>query len=442
MRRGTRRWCQGLVLGGLLVGSPGLTAAPDGGTSARAASPSRTSGAERAAERQFLAWLEPRAAEARLEVRTLWRGDLDGDRVPERVALLCSKVEDEALSFWYVIEKSPSVRWLLTQERNSGRCVRSEEEEQGADRPDAGALTSMPWLALGSTIELQDGYSRWDARVRVALRDGRPSLVAAAGSSHDMVKAYGYEQDWERLRFEAWQHEIGEEQPRPGASALIPVLVRAQPLPPTVNRVTFGKEHWSGEADASLRVSALRERPDSVRVRVEVRDDVARPVPVGADTARFLAADHLELWWRMADDVSCDTSKKADCAVRQLGLALREDGGVEARWLFPEKTPAALPEVELHEGRVEVVLPVGLLGLGTVVSSQRVAFTVAFSDSDASPYGQQTLVATSPLRWGVPATFGMLVFNVDGRRYPTPDSADDVAVEARRLEGDAPLRGE
>jgi hypothetical protein len=439
MRRETRRWCQALMMGGLLVGSPGLTAEPDGGTSPHAVA------AESDAERQFREWLERRATEARLKVRTLWRGDLDGDQVPERVALLCTREWEEGQKDWYVIEKSPSERWLLEQGRNTGgKCTSSEEEAQGG--PDAGAPRSKPWLALGPTLELSDGYSRWETRVEVALRDGVPSRVALESWANDMGIAYYSAEDWARLRFKHSERNTLEEdyeedyELRLPESALIPVLAREQPLPPTVNHVTFGKKHWSGEADASLQVSVLQEGPDAVRVRLKVRDDVARPAPVGADLARFIASDHLELWWKMGWRRSWDTPKTPYAGVRQLGIALREDGSVDARWLFPEKTSAALPKVELRQGRVEVVLPLGLLGIRKLFPPQRESFTAAWSDSDTPASGQQTLVATSVLQWGVPESFSLLVFNEEGRRYPSPGHLG-VGVEVRRLEGDVPLRG-
>lgn len=441
MRRGAARWCNLLTVGGLLVAGPGLSGTLDGGTPVRAPSRLRVVGTESAAERQFRQWLERRASEARLEVRKLWRGDLDGDKVPERVALLCSPVPGTGLANWFVIEKSPSERWLLEQHRNSGGdCQRFEQEAE--DTPDAGPPAALQWLALGPSLELSDGYATWEATSRVALRDGAPAVVAMSGMSHSMNMAYSYGRDWERLRAQSSREEIsegpGEASHGGGWRALLPVLAREQPLPPTVNRVTFGKQHWSGEADAALEVSVLREGADAVRVRVKVRDDVARPVPKDADAARFLAADHLELWWQVAADAPCDEAKKAECPVRQLGVALREGGGVEARWLHPEKAPDALPAVELREDRVEVVLPLKLLGLRAPSPRPSWPFTVAFSDSDSAEPGQQTLVATSGLRWGVPDTFSELVFTGEGRRYPAP-GVGEVTVETHRLKGDALL---
>jgi hypothetical protein len=221
--------------------------------------------------------------------------------------------------------------------------------------------------------------------------------------------------------------------------ALLPVLAQEAPLPPTLNRLPVGRKHHAGPADASLRVSVLRESPDALRVRLEVRDDLPRPVPEGASAARFLAADHLELWWRPADTRAvCEETLKASCPLRQLGLALRESGGVEARWLYPKKVKGPLPVAELRDGRVEVVLPLSLLGYEEtrLIDGWEVPFTAVFSDSDEDS-GQQTLIATSDLQWGVPASFGSLVFTEGGRRHPAPGRG---IVSWRRLEGKVRLR--
>ncbi|WNG44842.1 hypothetical protein F0U60_12620 [Archangium minus] len=68
-----------------------------------------------------------------------------------------------------------------------------------------------------------------------------------------------------------------------------------------------------------------------------------------------------------------------------------------------------------------------------------IAFTAAYSDSDDAS-GQQTLVATSQLKWGVPASFGVLSFVEGGRRhYPPLEEAlkgGNLQIEIRRLKGD------
>jgi hypothetical protein len=163
-------------------------------------------------------------------------------------------------------------------------------------------------------------------------------------------------------------------------------------------------------------------------------------VPEGASAARFLAADHLELWWRPYESVSCEETLKGSCPLRQLGIALRESGGVEARWLHPKKAKVPLPQAELRDGRVEVVIPLALLGYADLqpLEGLDIPFTAVFSDSD-SDSGQQTLIATSDLQWGVPASFGSLVFTEGGRRFPSPELTH---VQWRRLEARSRILGE
>lgn len=106
------------------------------------------------------------------------------------------------------------------------------------------------------------------------------------------------------------------------------------------------------------------------------------------------------------------------------------------------KHHAGAVDASLRVSVLEVVLPLSLLGYAATrpIEGREVPFTAVFSDSDEDG-GQQTLIATSDLQWGVPASFGSLVFTAGGRRHPAP--APRHGIESwRRLEGKARLRGE
>jgi hypothetical protein len=195
--------------------------------------------------------------------------------------------------------------------------------------------------------------------------------------------------------------------------ALLPVLASpevAATLPPTHNQVTHGAKHRRREQDASFRVAALAQGPDAVRLRIQVRDDVTVPAASGMSDRDLLGTDHLEIWWAAHDGQGTST--------RQLAVARTGEGTLLSRWLHPAGLTEPLPPVALDGNTFVVDLPLASLGVTRPEESWQVPLTVAFSDSDVPGAGQQTLVATSTLRWNEPATFGRLVSFPGHTRYP------------------------
>ncbi len=430
---GGHTWAGELTDAGTPVADAGGPGEPDEKPAVPRSEPPASGERESEAEREFRGWVNRRARAENLRLTALWRGDLDGDGAPERVALRCSPDPIYEQASWYVLERSPDEHWVLEWHQN----------QPGTCRWGVPSVAPHEWSVMGAALQLRDSYSGWESVDHIALRDGWPAIVSRWSEYHDFSGQSIQREAWDALQGSRWTHERarGEENRYVSTEfALLPVLAAEAPLPPTLNRIPVGRKHHSGEADASLRVSVLREGPDAVRVRLEVRDDVPRPVPDGTSAARFLAANHLELWWRPDERVSCEETLKASCSLRQLGLALRESGGVEARWLYPKKAKVPLPQAELRDGRVEVVIPLSLFGHAVAgpFEGLDVPFTAVFSDSDEDS-GQQTLIATSDLQWGVPASFGSLVFTEGGRRHPSPKRG---AVDWRRLEGKTRIRGE
>ena len=185
----------------------------------------------------------------------------------------------------------------------------------------------------------------------------------------------------------------------------------AKTVPKTTSYVIHGKQ--DGPRDADLDVKAELDG-GKVRLGVTVTDDRDLPLPSPrAPDADFLRSDHLEIWLQPGP-------RRAE--VRQLGVARLPDGTAHARWLHPRKLAAPLPAVAAPApGRFTIELDAAaLLGKPRFDPAIRheLPFAAAFSDSDQPGKRQETVIATSQLRWGKPETFGALIWFQNGARFP------------------------
>jgi hypothetical protein len=103
-------------------------------------------------------------------------------------------------------------------------------------------------------------------------------------------------------------------------------------------------------------------------------------------------------------------------------VARLADGQVHARWLHPRKVTEPLPKVSAPApGKLVLQFPAGSLfhekkffpGL-----AYQGAFAAVFSDTDDPKKRQETVVASSTLKWGKPETFGKIVWFANGTRFP------------------------
>jgi hypothetical protein len=359
-----------------------------------------------------------------LTVDWVSEAQLDEDPAREHLARLCDP-QDASSGGLYVLEQAPGVLWSVSSLSTHGACPSTPPGKE----------------PLPTSLSLSvDEYRVW-ASGDLAFREGRPVLLhssegGASGPSVDQGPGtYSSSENWDRLTFSAGTSgSDAEGNPRETGSggAIVPVLASpkaAATLPPTFNQVTSGRKWWTGEKDASVRVAALARSTSHVRLRVQVRDDVALPAAKDMSDWALLGTDHLEIWWAR--------NNIADTPARQLAVARTGEGGVLARWLHPEGLTEPLPEVALDGDTLLVDLPLASLGVTAPEAAWQVAFTVAFSDADEAGVGQQTLVATSGLRWNAPHTFGRLVSFPGHTRYPPEDGFpwDRVVYEPpRRLE--------
>jgi hypothetical protein len=191
-------------------------------------------------------------------------------------------------------------------------------------------------------------------------------------------------------------------------------------VPPAPVDVTFGAKRWSGKADADFAARVVLV-PQGLKVELAATDDRAVLPPADADARAMVRADHFELWFCQDQERSNECRDKP----AQLGVARTAGGGALARWLRPHPRGAPVPAVSVEKDRLVVILPLALVGAEPrgPGSSALVPFTVAYSDSDDPAAGQQTMVATAPVKRAKPAPPSLLAVSYGDRPFPSwPDA--------------------
>lgn len=354
-----------------------------------------TSSLAYAEESPFASWARRVAGAEKLRVRRVLSGQLDADASIESAAELCDP-SGSTRGFW-LIEKDASHRWALAFD--SGQTIECSGEVASSEKLQG----SLPIVERADAVVIRE---------RVALRDGALVLLSSEVDSAERSRQVVSRDDWEKLAF----HRASADETPVG----VVLAMARQSEPQTPNFTVFGKERWTGRDDASLQVTATAQPLGALRVTLRTTDDVVTSVEDGASEKRFLAADHWELWWT-EEDPGCTPKPNRLCGVRQLGIALKEDGRFDVRWLYPFNYREPLPRVSGTHDSIEVVLPKSMLPTSTVLGS-RGRFTAVFSDSDTPGGEQETLVATSQLKWGKPESFGFLLGWPGRRTFPPPSA--------------------
>ena len=229
----------------------------------------------------------------------------------------------------------------------------------------------------------------------VTLRDSHQDVDGV--STREWLNATDQTVDWEQGN------------PAPKSDTTVGMLIA---LPPgsrwikswtTPTFVPFGDDKRLSPADADLAVHALEMGKAGVQLVVDITDDRVVPTPARADARRFIRGDHLEIW--LADPTS-------ETANRQLGIGLLADGKADVRWLLPKGATEKTPPVRRTGSHVEIDLSLATLGLdaSSLEGGHTLPLTVAFSDADDPATRQQTVIATSPVRWNRRWSFGALVW--------------------------------
>jgi hypothetical protein len=240
-------------------------------------------------------------------------------------------------------------------------------------------------------------------------------LVTLREEHHDVDGSS--EQNWLKAVETTVEHDQAE--PEPKGERTTGILVA---LPPgsrwikswkTPMFVPFGAKNRKDAEDADLAVYVLDLGKGGIRIVIDITDDRAVPTPARADARQFVRSDHLEIW--LADPDSSTLNK-------QLGIGLLADGGADVRWLLPKDSKEKIPAVRRAASHVEVDLPTAVLGIegdDFATGRRSVPLAVAFSDADDAASGQQTVIATSPLRWNRRNSFSELhCFPGKNRRFP------------------------
>ena len=255
---------------------------------------------------------------------------------------------------------------------------------------------------------------------------GRPRLAQLAVVDDKVAAVQEEEQgadfsqlvDWETLVASGHDTEVSAKRNSSLFLLLDPKSPWRAQLPKPRTWVTFQKPPHGGPADSSL--SVRTELVDkTLRVEMEATDDVARPLPdIKASDAAFLKADHFELWF-------CESNASRRCnkqEARQLGVARTAGGQLHARWLHPKGNTDRLPAVAAVAGKGAVAVTLSLSWIRndqTPDGALDGELTVAYSDADIEGKGQEAVVATSEIKWGVGYTFGQFIRHPGGTRFPT-----------------------
>jgi hypothetical protein len=279
-----------------------------------------------------------------------------------------------------------------------------------------GCAVPAPWEELETlTIHAQDLATKWlwDEE-EVTFVSGEPVMLTEVHSDIDGNTTI----DWSRATEES--HDANWDGAAAGPSResthgmllALPTDSRWIKSWKTPTFVSFGEKNRTGPADADLAAYALDMDQAGVRVVVDVTDDRAVPTPATADARALVRSDHLELWWVPRDSPE----------PKQLGIGMRADGSVAVRWLMPSASTEKVPDVRREGSHFEIDLSLATLGLDANKPDDHrsLPFTVAFSDSDEAGAKQQTVIATSPVRWNRPETFGELIrLSSNSRRFPS-----------------------
>jgi hypothetical protein len=279
-----------------------------------------------------------------------------------------------------------------------------------------GCPADPPWEQAESVTVASVGIGAhyiWD-NYDVTFVEGEPVILDE--EHHDADG--GTHRNWLRATERTFENDQAEQDSKGvtdlGLLVAMPPASRWLKTWKTPTFVPFGAKNRQNAADADLAAYAVDRGNAGIQLVVDVSDDVVVPTAAGARARAFIRGDHLEIWWR-PDDASVN---------KQLGIGLPSDGTADVRWLLPSKTPEATPPVRRTRTHFEIDLSLATLGLeGSAPPPDGVRtlpLAVAFSDADDPAAGQQTVVATGPIRWNRQDTFSQLAWlSSKSRRFPS-----------------------
>lgn len=177
-----------------------------------------------------------------------------------------------------------------------------------------------------------------------------------------------------------------------------------------VVNVVHKPENWNGAADLSFTALTLWD-DTSLYIAAAVTDD---NVVTATSQADLLKGDHLEIWF---DFNAATQRQKADAAVSQLGVGVTTpDTPALIRFFLPDKASvqgiAAAATLTANGYQLEAQIPLATFQARLPKGFQWQAgatfgLTFVVSDTDnPDKRAQDSLMATSSVKWGNPSTFG------------------------------------
>lgn len=174
--------------------------------------------------------------------------------------------------------------------------------------------------------------------------------------------------------------------------------------------VVHKPENWNGAGDLSFTTMTLWDDTSLYIAAIVTDDTVVTPT----SQADLLKGDHLEIWF---DFAAATPRQKADAAVSQLGIGTAAPGKSAAISFFlPEKAATqgivAAVSVTANGYQLEAQIPVTALKIMFPKDFQwqadtKFGYTLVVSDTDnPDKRAQDSLMATSLVKWGNPAKFG------------------------------------
>jgi hypothetical protein len=337
---------------------------------------------------RFSGWAERQAIAESAHLGALWTVELDGDPTEELAALLCV---DEMNAVYLVEDPDTGARWRLAHPSwgHVAVCSRS---------------TVPSWRHADDGLVLQQSAPGETEEIRVGIADDRLVELARSNASSGHASGYAVEEEirWDLSTVGGRIVDINAHPQR--TIEREGWIARVQSGTPTLTTapafVGSGREHWDGEADASLRIAATAAADGSITVHVAPVDDRR----VLAPTARPEAGDHVELWW--APMVSDDSDPFGEHGSAR-GVAIDPVDGAppRLRWITASRGP--LPAVRGTFDRFEITLPAA--DVPSAAPRWTLPLSVVFVDVDDPKSTRATQIATSRFVAGQPGSFGRLV---------------------------------
>ena len=162
--------------------------------------------------------------------------------------------------------------------------------------------------------------------------------------------------------------------------------------------ITYGQNNWSGEGDISYRVWTLVDN-DAIYLYIEIKDD-----EIIFNDGTSLKQDHVEIWLNDIENYSSDQDDRD--GLQQFGIY--KSSAVKYTPEVKEMQDIEHAITPIDGGyAVEVKLELMNYLINSIENYKNLGFTIVVSDTDnRNAPAQDTLLASSKLKWGDSSTLG------------------------------------